>query len=159
MAKLTENDLRRWLRNAWARGKADVGIQWIEPTRGSSIGVPDSLLPIYPALVPAELKLSKKVGSQYVTTVRQAQRRFHLMMNKQGMFSCYILAHGEQNNFEVWLAHNSFPAWERHDLPGEFVIASGQTLTKTIGRLELIGAIIKLMDRHDQCLIRVPNIS
>ncbi len=156
-ANLTEKDLRHWLRCVWSRGNSDIGIQWVEPTSGSSVGFPDALLPVWPALLPVELKLSKFAAGKYSSDVRPVQRRFHLLMNNRDMFSCFMIAVGDKKSFDVWLAHNSRPVWEKNDHPGEVLIAKNQTASGTIGRLHLISEVLKLMNDHNQVLLQVPG--
>ena len=155
MTNLLESDLRRWLRSVWSRGRGGIDVQWVEPAKGSSIGFPDAIVIVHPVLLPIELKLSKRLGNgKYVAVVRPVQRRFHLLMKNYDMFSCFLLAVGEKNNFEVWLAHNSFPVWEQNDLPGEVMIAHQQNVNGTINRIHFIKEILNLMKKHDQSVIR-----
>jgi hypothetical protein len=156
-SNVTEKDMRHWLRSVWSRGKGGVGVQWVEPTSGSSVGFPDALLPVWPALLPVELKLSKKTSSKYVASVRPVQRRFHTLMRANDMFSCFLLGVGDQKCFDIWLAHNSRVVWDHHDEPGEVLIASKQTVNATISRMQLISELLHLMNRHNQVLLQVPG--
>ena len=148
---ILESDLRSWLRNVWRRGRADLGLQWIEPAKGSSIGFPDVLIPIAPFLVPVELKIAtQNADKTYSSIVRPAQRRFHLLMKKQNMFSCYLSAFGTKENFDVWLSHNSCDVWDRKENAGETRIAESQKISATIDKEKLIFEIVRLMRNHGQ---------
>lgn len=153
-----ENDLRVWLKGAWAKGEKDLGLQWIEPAIGSSVGFPDVLMPVWPAFIPVELKVSErnKAGA-FACEVRPVQRRFHLFARKSNYFTCFLIAEGERNAFNVWLAHNSFSPWENNEQAGECLIASKQTINATISRVTIVHELMKLMRKHNQVLLQVPN--
>ena len=151
MDSLLEKDLRAWLRAVWANGKAIAPLNWIEPASGSSIGFPDVLLPVFPILIPCELKTAKKTKNErFVSIVRPVQCRFHLTMLRHGFFSCFLIGYGTKQNFEVWLSHNSFPFADHNETPGEMFICSNQSLNKTIERKELILCLKSLMNKHNQ---------
>lgn len=158
MNNLLEKDLRCWLKTAWSKGKGGIGIQWVEPTAGSSIGFPDALIPIWPVLIPMELKLSKKnkIGN-YISIVRPVQKRFHSLMASNNMFSCFLIAYGNKNDFEVWLSHGSKCVWDENKNPGEVLIATKQTSNATISRMQFVSEVLKMMNDHNQVIIQVPG--
>lgn len=148
---LLEKDLRAWIRNVWSNGKAIAPLNWIEPARGSSIGFPDVLLPVFPILIPCELKIAKKTKQEkFVSIVRPVQCRFHLTMKKHGFFSCFLVGYGNKQKFEVWLSHNSFSFADHNHSPGELFVASNQSITKTISNIELICCLKTLIKKHNQ---------
>ena len=158
MASVSENDLRAWLKCVWKRGESDIGVQWVEPAKGSSVGFPDALLPIWPALIPVELKVShKNAFDAFTCEVRPVQRRFHLMMEKQNLFSCFLIAEGSKNNFSVWLSHNSVYPWNNSANAGEKLIATNQKASTSYARVVLIHEILLLMNAHNQVLLQLPG--
>jgi hypothetical protein len=160
MTSVCENDLRAWLKCVWKRGESDLGIQWVEPAKGSSVGFPDALLPIWPTLVPVELKVAKQnCFDAFSCEVRPVQRRFHLLMEKQDLFSCFLIAEGSKNNFSVWLSHNSHYPWENKANAGETLIATNQKTNTSFARVVLIHEILRLMNKHNQVLLQIPGQS
>ena len=153
-----ENDLRAWLRSVWSKGKGGIGLQWIEPAKGSSVGFPDVLIPVWPILIPVELKVTKKdTNESYSSIVRPVKRRFHLIMKDTNFISFYMLAVGNVDCFDVWLAHNSFSPWSKNNSPGELLIASNQTRKSSIDRLQLASEFLRLMNKHNQVVIQIPG--
>lgn len=158
MKPVSENDLRKWLSSVWKHGEKDLGIQWIEPAAGSSVGFPDALLPVWPCLLPVELKVSKKNAfDHFQCEVRPVQRRFHLLMEKQNLFSCFLIAEGSRESFDVWLSHNSFYPWENQKFPGEKLIALKQTINANLSRINFIHELLFLMNKHDQVMLQIPG--
>lgn len=158
MSSVTENDLRKWLSSVWARGKRDIGIQWIEPAAGSSVGFPDALLPVWPSLLPVELKVSQKNAfDAFQCHVRPVQRRFHLLMREADMFSAFLIAEGDKRAFTVWLSHNTVEPWNNSKNAGEVLIASNQTSKASIDKEVLIAALLRLMNKHNQVMLQVPG--
>ena len=157
MQNLLESDLRLWLKNVWLRGKRGVGLSWIEPAKGSSVGFPDVLIPVWPTLIPVELKVTKKHNEGYSCIVRPVQRRFHSMMKGMNFVSFYLLAVGERDCFDVWLAHNSFFPWETNKTPGDVLIASSQNRKGSVDQMHIVGALLRLMNEKDQVIIQIPG--
>lgn len=96
MAKFLEKNLRDWLRAVWAKSprRGELGLRWIEPAFGSTVGDPDVLVPLGGRLVPVELKLGRLVpgGSVVPVGVRPAQRRYHHQARKAGIDTAYLVA-------------------------------------------------------------------
>lgn len=157
MQNLLESDLRLWLKNVWARGKRGVGLNWIEPAKGSSVGFPDVLIPVWPTLLPVELKVTKKNNDNYVCIVRPVQRRFHSMMRALNFASFYLLAVGEKDKFDVWIAHNSFSPWENNKTPGNVLIASSQNRKGSVDQMHIVSALLRLMNENNQVIIQIPG--
>jgi hypothetical protein len=67
-----ETDLRKWMRD----GLGDKA-RWVEPARGSTIGLPDCWMPIDGSRVPVwvELKVADVKGNRLVFTIRPEQRK------------------------------------------------------------------------------------
>lgn len=90
VVKRNEAWLRSWLRSGWddvERGP----LCWIEPGRGSTVGVPDCLLPVGGLWIPIELKASKNTHAHYKFKSRPAQYRFHQLAARSGHLSCYLV--------------------------------------------------------------------
>ena len=158
MNHVSENHLRKWLANVWKRGDADIGLQWIEPAAGSSIGFPDVLCPVWPSLLPVELKVAKRNAfDAFTCDVRPVQKRFHLMMERQNMFAAFLIATGDKESFDVWLCHAAFHPWENNATPGETLIAGNQTTNATVARVHLVHELLNLMNKHDQVMLQIPG--
>ena len=67
-----ESDLRKWMRD----GMGDKA-RWVEPARGSTIGLPDCWITVDGSRVPVwvELKVAEVKGNQLLFTVRPEQRK------------------------------------------------------------------------------------
>lgn len=86
-AKSRESNLRSWLKSVWGDG-----LSWIEPSRGSSVGVSDVLLPVDGHLVPVELKVWQKGRDGSVRSkMRPSQIRFHKKCERQGVLSGILI--------------------------------------------------------------------
>lgn len=160
MKPVSENDLRKWLASVWERGKRDIGVQWIEPAAGSSVGFPDALLPVWPSLLPVELKIAHRTPfDTFQCHVRPVQRRFHLLMREANMFSAFLIAEGDKQSFNVWASHNTIEPWNNNAEPGEILVASKQTTNATIDRANLESIFLQMMNAHNQVMLQVPGNS
>lgn len=161
-----ERDLRAWLKSVWSRGKNSVGLQWIEPAKGSSIGFPDVLIPVSPLLIPVELKVVTKEktkgicssdnlilkdtniayeGYNFSAKIRPAQKRFHLLMAREKIFSCYLTAIGNLDRFDVWLSSALFWRESKREIPGDFLVAQNQTTASNLSRDDFISLLNSFM--------------
>lgn len=124
---LLESDLREWLRNTW--GKGGHGLDWIEPTRGSSVGVPDVMIPVYPRLIPVELKINRqrKNSRWFTTPVRPAQIRYHQSLMEDRFISAFLIANGERDCFDVWAMPGFVEIWKAQEKIGWYCVAVDQT--------------------------------
>lgn len=124
---VAESDLRSWVRKTW--GKGGHGLDWVEPTAGSSVGVPDVMIPIFPRLVPAELKVNRQSykSRNFLTPVRPAQIRYHQSMADSGLMSVYVVAHGEKDDFSVWITPGYKKIWEEASYTTEKVELKSKT--------------------------------
>jgi hypothetical protein len=158
MSDVLEKDLRAWLRNVWSNGKTCAALNWIEPASGSSIGFPDVLIPVWPVLIPCELKIAKRSAkNKYFSLVRPVQCRFHLMMKAHDFFSCFLVAYGERNCFDVYVSHNSFAFADHNETPGELLLATKQSASKTMPKTEFIDALKSLLKAHKQFVSEYVN--
>lgn len=134
MTKISEQTLRTWLRSVWAKNadKAALGLRWIEPASGSTVGDPDVLVPLGGKLVPVELKLGR-VGSGGVVvpvSVRPAQRRYHNQARRSGIATAYLVAvPDEWDVFDVYLVSGTF---ETELNPGNVVVSIGERVNAKI---------------------------
>jgi len=153
-----ENNLRQWLRSVWK--KSGIGLQWIEPAKGSSVGFPDVLIPVCGKLIPLELKACKRdmkdnlilndtnKGYAFHCDVRPSQKRFHLLAQNERIFSGFLVANGTERSFDVWLSSNEFHAWEKHENPGQVLIASNQTKSASIIRADFCEILLEMMQNY-----------
>jgi len=123
--RLNEKKLRSWIRQVmssyttWKYSTDKDVIQWVEPSMGSTIGLPDMLLKVGKSRIPVELKswyyrknqklivkskrrdgrkIIKKMlpeENRVVAKMRPAQVRYHILSSRRGektaiMFSCHI---------------------------------------------------------------------
>lgn len=117
MRPIIENDLRKLIRT-WPEYNAGL-ITFIEPARGSDVGVSDCLFTHRHALVPVELKL----GPSVVKALRPSQRAWHrtqlhaglptygFSLRKQGDALLFRLAlsGGLMSDITETLLHRFFP--------------------------------------------------
>ena len=150
-----ENNLRQWLRSVWK--KSGIGLQWIEPAKGSSVGFPDVLVPIDGMFAPLELKSCKKDNLilndtkerySFHCDVRPSQKRFHLLAQNENIFSGFLVANGTERSFDVWLSSNDFHAWEKHEKPGQILIAANQTKSASINRVDFCDILREMMQNY-----------
>lgn len=151
-----ENNLRQWLRSVWK--KSGIGLQWIEPAKGSSVGFPDVLIPIAGMFAPLELKVCNKENNTndyleekpflFSCDVRPSQKRFHLLAQNERIFSGFLVAEGSERSFDVWLSSNEFHTWEKHEKPGQVLIASNQTKSASIIRADFCEILLEMMQNY-----------
>lgn len=147
---LRESDLRDWLRNTW--GPGGHGLSWIEPTRGSSVGVPDVLVPLYPRLIPMELKINKQKSNArwFKTDVRPAQIRYHQSLAEDMMMSVFLVANGTRDDFGVWLTPGYVKIWkanESHNKVGWYLVAEHQN-SKGMENREKLKSVLREIERE-----------
>lgn len=93
----SENDVRKWMRD----GLGDK-VRWVEPARGSTLGLPDCWVPIdgTRTQVWVELKLAELCGDRLLFTVRPEQRKQISSMVQDRMIVGVIA--GEKGGNRVW---------------------------------------------------------
>ncbi len=79
-AKTPEGLLRDWLRQTMG-GVRDI--KWIEPARGSSVGLPDCELSFGNVTIPVELKAWELSKGVIQGKMRPAQIRYHFMAARE----------------------------------------------------------------------------
>lgn len=134
VGKISEQTLRAWLRSVWAKGsrKDELGLRWIEPASGSTVGDPDVLVPLGGKLVPVELKLGRIGPGDIVAPVgvRPAQRRYHNQARRSGIATAYLVAvPDEWDSFDVYLVSGTF---ENEFQPGNLLVSVGEKVNAKI---------------------------
>ena len=106
MKKTAEGLLRDWLRSTMG----DVSnIDWVEPSRGSSVGLPDCNLRFGNVTIPVELKAWKVIKGQIKGEMRPAQIRYHFMAAREKRRTAILYSIPSAVGFDVFL------------LPGKYV--------------------------------------
>jgi len=160
LENVLESELRAWLKSVW--NKKGLGLQWIEPAKGSSVGFPDVLIPFAGKLIPLELKACKrdartndnfimndtKEGYSFSCDVRPAQKRFHLLAQSENLLSGFLVSKGSKTSFDVWLSTNRFRPWDKNQFPGEIKIAANQTRKASINRDVFLSFLTELMENY-----------
>jgi hypothetical protein len=160
LENILESELRAWLKSSW--NKKGLGLQWIEPAKGSSVGFPDVLIPVSGNLIPFELKACKRdatkkdnlvlndtnEGYAFSCEVRPAQKRFHLLAQSENIFSGYLIACGSKTSFDVWLSTNRFRPWNRNNFPGEIKIATNQTRKSSLNRDVFLDYLVEMIENY-----------
>lgn len=105
MAAENEKRLRIWLKDAMG-----FDVLWVEPTLGSTVGMPDTVLKVYDSHVPVELKWCKKTKTRarpeitrWSVEIRPAQLRYHTMAHRRGSKTAIMIAMEVGSCFHVWL--------------------------------------------------------
>ena len=92
-----ESDLRKWMRDGFG-DKA----RWVEPARGSTIGLPDCWMPVLGSRIPVwvELKLAELKAGRLIFTIRPEQRKQLTSMLRDNAVVGLIA--GEKQGSMVW---------------------------------------------------------
>ena len=147
-----EVDLRRWLKKVWGLPR---GILWIEPGRGSSVGVPDVMLDVFGTeyWLPIELKIGSmgKLGDKRVIKVRPAQRRFHRIAYEEGRRTAFMILAQDKN--EGWLVYVA-PG----NRPGSWNMLDHYSMTGLTVRENMIQQLNDLEFWGTECLGQLPML-
>jgi hypothetical protein len=95
-----ESDLRSWLRKVWGDG-----LNWVEPAYGSTLGMPDTQIPVGKSFIPVELKIIDGQYGHWAVDVRPSQIRWHEKNHLAGKKSAFLL--GAKGTNAVYLV----PGW------------------------------------------------
>ena len=88
-SKMSEKTLRRWVSEAFPDR-----VRWVEPTRGSSTGMPDAFVGLRAGWeLPLELKLGKDLTltDSFTMRVRPSQRRYHILAHERGEKTAFLV--------------------------------------------------------------------
>lgn len=98
--KVPEKELRNWLAAVYPER-----VRWVEPTRGSSVGLPDAEVDLYAGWkLPLELKSCYRLAMQGDTVnmrVRPAQRRYHILAKQNNQKTAFLLLENALNPFST----------------------------------------------------------
>jgi len=97
---MKERDLRKWMRAVWGKDR----LAWIEPSYGSSIGMPDTLLMFCGQWLPLELKIGEPANDGIHCKLRPAQIAFHHNAYKNGMKTAFVVGVDTPKGFNVYVA-------------------------------------------------------
>src|SRR5215207_806401 len=123
--KLSESDLRIWLRRNWLGVLPD----WVEYAIGGTVGLPDVYLPVEGRSIPVELKVAHMlVDGSWTFHVRPSQIRWHEKTYRAGRRSAFMI--GVPDPFTVAL------------LPGQYWPASGRNWRQRISWVDDYNSII-----------------
>lgn len=88
MAKnLNESNLRGWLRGRFSASE----LEWVEPTFGSSFGLPDVRINLLGDKLPVELKCWDETRFGVRHSIRPAQIRYHWLEHRAGRRSAFLV--------------------------------------------------------------------
>lgn len=129
-----EGSLRNYLREALKKR-----INWIEPTRGSSVGVPDTTIDVGAVSIPVELKFWEWRKKGLYHPMRPAQIRYHVMAHKAGKKTAILFATPDEHvGFHIYMLPNKYCPQDdygldtvRHNL---FVIGTEKANKELVGR-------------------------
>lgn len=110
MAQMLEKHLKFWLNNAY-HGQ----LNFIEPTIGSSVGMPDVELPIGKETLPIETKIGTITRSGFLHVVlRPSQYRYHILAAERGQPTAILAAVGASTKFSVYAFAGRFVENDRY---------------------------------------------
>ena len=111
MKTISELVVKRWFVKCW-RDWALV-VYTYEPNAGGTVGVADLQISHNGRLVPIELKVGDfRKGKLLIHMIRPAQVHFHEELERERIFSCFLVAVGSGSTVERLFAFDGYRAKE-----------------------------------------------
>jgi len=116
---MLEKELREIIRIAWPKLGPWAEPHWVEPARGSTVGLPDVELPLTPrVMLPVELKIGQLAGlpnlnapaamldRKFNVKLRPSQIRYHTMNEDVGRRSAVFAWIADTDILAMWPWHH-----------------------------------------------------
>lgn len=138
---MEERDLRFWFGNTYR------GVKFIEPTFGSSVGLPDTEVTVDKKVLPIELKIGSLRGANLIVNLRPSQMRYHIMEAEQNCPTAVMAAVGERTKFDVMIfAGKYLESGDYRD--SYFIVAEDMRFDQKIDELRLTEAFRLVMGQY-----------